>query len=139
MQIILVVFDKKSFQLSGQLVGEIDSCIDANYIRQKRNSEYSNRAYRYSEEVNEFIKDVYSFEEQYPEYGLNNYISILLINDIKWDEVEMSKAKVDELSGQAVVALIIGAIRAERFCSGALEGFLANGCILKWLHRLEEL
>lgn len=37
MQIILVVFDKKSFQLSGQLVGEIDSYIDANYIRQKRN------------------------------------------------------------------------------------------------------
>lgn len=93
----------------------------------------------YSEEVNEFIKDVYSFEEQYPEYGLNNYISILLINDIKWDEVEMSKAKVDELSGQAVAALIKGAIRAERFCSGALEGFLANGCILKWLYRLEEL
>lgn len=30
----------------------------------------------YSEEVNEFIKDVYSFEEQHPEYGLNNYISI---------------------------------------------------------------
>ena len=25
MQIILVVFDKKSFQLSGQIVGEIDS------------------------------------------------------------------------------------------------------------------
>lgn len=45
MQIILVVFDKKSFQLSGQLVGEIDSFIDANYIRQKRNSEYSSRAY----------------------------------------------------------------------------------------------
>lgn len=93
----------------------------------------------YSEEVNEFIKDVYSFEEQHPEYGLNNYISILLINDIKWDEVEMSKAKVDELSGQAVVALIMGAIRAERFCSGALEGFFKNGSILKWLHRLEEL
>ena len=30
MQIILVVFDKKSFQLSEQLVGEIDSFIDAN-------------------------------------------------------------------------------------------------------------
>lgn len=93
----------------------------------------------YSEEVNEFIQDVYSFEDQHPEYGLNNYISILLFNDIKWDEVEMSKAKVDELGGQAVVALIMGAIRAERFCSGALEGFFANGSIVKWLHRLEEL
>ena len=34
MQIILVVFDKKSFQLSGQIVGEIDSFIDANYVRE---------------------------------------------------------------------------------------------------------
>jgi O-acetyl-ADP-ribose deacetylase (regulator of RNase III) len=40
MQIILVVFDKKSFQLSGQMVGEIDSFIDANYIKQKQRSEY---------------------------------------------------------------------------------------------------
>ena len=46
MQIILVVFDKKSFQLSGQLVGEIDSFIDANYIRQKRKSEYRRRPFR---------------------------------------------------------------------------------------------
>ncbi|MDO4465309.1 MAG: macro domain-containing protein [Bacillota bacterium] len=46
MQIILVVFDKKSFQLSGQLVGEIDSFIDANYIRQKRKSEYRGRPFR---------------------------------------------------------------------------------------------
>lgn len=46
MQIILVVFDKKSFQLSGQLVGEIDSFIDANYIRQKRKSEYRGRSFR---------------------------------------------------------------------------------------------
>ncbi|MBO5450947.1 MAG: macro domain-containing protein [Lachnospiraceae bacterium] len=40
MQIILVVFDKKSFQLSAQIVGEIDSYIDANYIRERRTKEY---------------------------------------------------------------------------------------------------
>lgn len=40
MQIILVVFDKKSFQLSGQIVGEIDSYIDANYVRESHNKEY---------------------------------------------------------------------------------------------------
>lgn len=48
MQIILVVFDKKSFQLSGQLVGEIDSFIDANYIKQKQRSEYSRRPFNRS-------------------------------------------------------------------------------------------
>lgn len=40
MQIILVVFDKKSFQLSGQIVGEIDSYIDANYVRASHKKEY---------------------------------------------------------------------------------------------------
>ena len=40
MQIILVVFDKKSFQLSAQIVGEIDSYIDANYIRERCTKEY---------------------------------------------------------------------------------------------------
>ncbi len=44
MQIILVVFDKTSFQLSGQIVGEIDSYIDANYVRKRRKSEYSSRS-----------------------------------------------------------------------------------------------
>ena len=39
-QIILVVFDKKSFQLSGQIVGEIDSYIDANYVRKSHEREY---------------------------------------------------------------------------------------------------
>lgn len=34
--ILLVVFDKKSFQLSGKIVGTIDSYIDENYVKQKR-------------------------------------------------------------------------------------------------------
>lgn len=45
MQIILVVFDKKSFQLSGQFVRDLDSFIDGNDIRGKQNREYSVRAY----------------------------------------------------------------------------------------------
>lgn len=44
MQIILVVFDKKSFQLSSQIVGEIDSYIDANYVRDSHSREYTRRA-----------------------------------------------------------------------------------------------
>lgn len=44
LQIILVVFDKTSFQLSGQIVGDIDSYIDANYVKQKRHKEYTRRS-----------------------------------------------------------------------------------------------
>ena len=63
MQIILVVFDKKSFQLSGQLVGEIDSFIDANYIRQKRRTEYSRRPFRCSRIESDITDDSEVYEE----------------------------------------------------------------------------
>lgn len=63
MQIILVVFDKKSFQLSGQLVGEIDSFIDANYIRQKRRTEYSRRPFRRSRIESDITYDSEVYEE----------------------------------------------------------------------------
>lgn len=63
MQIILVVFDKKSFQLSGQLVGEIDSFIDANYIRQMRRTEYSRRPSRRSRIESDITFDSEFYEE----------------------------------------------------------------------------
>lgn len=43
-EIILVVFDKKSFQLSSQIVGDIDSYIDANYVRESHRKEYPVRS-----------------------------------------------------------------------------------------------
>ncbi len=63
MQIILVVFDKKAFQLSRQLVGEIDSYIDANYIRQKRRTEYSRRLFRRSRIESDITCDSEVYEE----------------------------------------------------------------------------
>ena len=40
-EIILVVFDKRSFQLSGQIVGDIDSYIDANYVKESHRKRIS--------------------------------------------------------------------------------------------------
>ena len=37
------------------------------------------------------------------------------------------------------MAVMLGAIRADRFCEGALLGFYKDGYIDKWLGRLEEL
>ncbi len=39
-QVILVVFDKKSFQLSERIIGEVDSYIDANYVSERHKKEY---------------------------------------------------------------------------------------------------
>ena len=43
-EIILVVFDKRSFQLSVQIVGDIDSYIDVNYVRESHRKEYPVRS-----------------------------------------------------------------------------------------------
>lgn len=43
MKVILVVFDKKAFELSGQLVGEIDEYIDENGVGLARQAEYGGR------------------------------------------------------------------------------------------------
>ena len=63
MEIILVVFDKRSFQLSGQIVGDIDSYIDANYVREIHRKEYPIRSRR-STRIKELAEeDNYPLEE----------------------------------------------------------------------------
>ena len=43
------------------------------------------------------------------------------------------------LDTKTVLALLIGAIRADRFCEGALLGFMKSGAIQRGLVRLKEL
>lgn len=43
----------------------------------------------------------------------------------------MSDADVSSLDAQCVMALIMGAVLAERFCDGALLGFFKDGSIKK--------
>ena len=40
MKVILVVLDRKAFELSGKLVGEIDEYIDEHSVSQIREAEY---------------------------------------------------------------------------------------------------
>lgn len=51
----------------------------------------------------------------------------------------MENADVDNLDGQCVMALLLGAVRAEKFCDGALLEFCKCGAVKKWLERLQEL
>ncbi len=92
----------------------------------------------YSEMVSSFIDDFYNFEESNKDLKLTRYRDILEENGIKWGIDSMEKADVSDLSAQCVLALIMGAIRAERFCDGTLLDFFKSDCILKWLERLNE-
>ena len=90
----------------------------------------------YSEMVHNFINDVYVFEEDNKDMNLTHYRDILKDNGLEWDTESMENTDVSKLDEQCVLALIMGAVRAERFCDGALLNFFKSGCILKWLERL---
>lgn len=93
----------------------------------------------YSCVVDHFIDDVYSFVDNHEEMGLHRYQKVLEENGIKWNAKSMETAVVDGLDAKCVVALIYGAIRAERFCDGAILAFLKDGTFVRWLERLKAL
>ena len=93
----------------------------------------------YSEMVHRFIDDVYDFSDNNKDFELNRYGEILGRNGLEWGSKSMSEADVSSLDAQCVMALIMGAVRAERFCDGALLGFFKNGSIRRWLERLKEV
>ena len=82
---------------------------------------------------------IYDFVDEHPEYELTHYRDILERNGLDWGSQAMSGADVSELDGQAVMALLLGAVRAERFCDGALLGFFGDGSMRRWLLRLKEI
>lgn len=92
----------------------------------------------YSDMVHRFIDDVYEYVETCKDLELNRYGEILERNGLEWGE-SMSAADVSTLDAQCVMALIVGAVRAERFCDGVLLGFFRDGSIQKWLTRLKEI
>ena len=70
---------------------------------------------------------------------LQNYSKILEDKSSEWGTRSMEAADVDKLDAQCVLALIVGAVRADRFCDGALLGFLEDGAISRWLERLKRI
>lgn len=70
---------------------------------------------------------------------LGNYQQILADNGITWSHKQMSGVAVEHLDAKCVLAMIMAAVRAERFSEGALLDFFRNGSITKWLQRLEAI
>lgn len=100
---------------------------------------YDMQSVNYNELTSFFVTEFYQFVESHPEYELKDYVSILEKNGLKWDSKSMKGANVDILNEQCILALITGAIRADRFSEGILFEFLEEGYILKWLKRLKDM
>ena len=93
----------------------------------------------YTEAVDAFIIDVFQFAKEHPELGMDDYREILAEHHIKPGVKSMAEAEVSELDGRCVLALLVGAVRAERLCDGAMLYLLRRGCVQRWLGRLEEI
>lgn len=93
----------------------------------------------YSQLICQFEADVYRFQAENPVLELGNYQQILADNGITWSQKQMSEVAVEHLDALCVSAIIMVAVRAERFSEGALLDFFRNGSITKWLQRLETI
>ena len=93
----------------------------------------------YPDVIYELEKDVYLFEKRNPQYELKTYQSTLTEHNIEWSDRAMASVDVSNLDAKVVLALLLGAFRAERFCDGAIKDLLEKGCIQKWLERLKEI
>lgn len=87
----------------------------------------------------QFIGDVYSFMDEHPEYELNKYHEILKENGLEWGMDSLKRADVSALNGKCVMALMMGAVRADKFATGALFSIFESGAIERWLLRLKEI
>lgn len=78
------------------------------------------------------IRDYVRQHNEYAEYG-----QILHMAGIEWNYDSMSEADASILDGKTIIALLVGAVQAEKFCDGAFLGLLKQGCIIRWLGKLE--
>lgn len=85
----------------------------------------------YSETVMKFISEMDAFM-------IRNYQEVLKRNGLRWG-MEMGHADVSGSDAEDVLALLTGAIRAERFCDGAFASFARSGAVDRWLRRLKEI
>lgn len=93
----------------------------------------------YSIAVNNLADDIYKFAKESDEIVPSKYAEILQANGIKWGYDSMMKADASGLDAQCILALLIASLMAERFCDGALLGFIKSGAVTSWLKRLQEL
>lgn len=93
----------------------------------------------YSITVKKLADDIYKFAKESDEIVPSKYAEIIQANGIEWGYDSMMKADASELDAQCILALLIASLRAERFCDGALLGFIESGSVIRWLKRLQEL
>lgn len=90
--------------------------------------------YEYSEDVHDFIKNVYDF---FPK-GVN-YFAVLNKYNMEASNKDFIERDVSDFNSELILNMILTIIRQERFGEGLINEFISNGCFDKWLKRLKEI
>lgn len=85
-----------------------------------------------------YSKTIMKFISEMDAFMVRNYREVLNRNHLQRG-TEMGSADVSGFDAEDVLALLTGAIRAERFCDGAFASFARSGAIDRWLRRLKEI
>ena len=93
----------------------------------------------YSEPVYGLITDVHKFVEAHPEMGLTDYRAVIERGGLHPGIRSLIDADVSAVDGVTVAAILVFAVRAERFSDGTLLECCEKGAVTRWLKRLEEL
>ena len=93
----------------------------------------------YSAVVDELISQVYSFSQSNPDYELTKYGELLKEHDLEWGSDSLENADVSSMDAHGIMAMLMGIVRGERFCDGAVLSACKSGAIVRWLERLKEL
>lgn len=93
----------------------------------------------YSAVVEELIRQVYAFQEENSEYELTNYGELLKERGLEWRSRSLENADVSSMDAQGIMAMLMGIVRGERFCDGAVMSACKSGAVVRWLERLKEI
>ena len=85
-----------------------------------------------------YSKTIMNFFSEMDAFMVCNYQEVLKRNDLRWGR-EMGSADVSGFDAEGVLALLTGAVRAERFCDGVILEALESGLVLKWLARIRDI
>lgn len=91
----------------------------------------------------QLIQEIQNFVDRHSDYELVRYQDILKQNGLEWSIESMQHADVSKLNGQGVMALLVGAYRADYMAGGWEDGpwaeLFESGCVKRWLLRLKEI
>lgn len=88
---------------------------------------------------NKFVVDTVVTVLSRDDIDLRNYSRILNEVGIDYKFDSMCSADVSHLEEKYILALVVGAVRADHWSDNALSLFIENGSLIKWLERLKEL